>query len=453
MSHHRSPAPRLLWRARLRLAGLSLLVMGTLLYAAGFAMGRLLLQSQEAAIRRELQSLAGTLHDSLKPALPQEVRPSAALAAVLPGLCLVGEPCSPPKDLIHRHAISASDPDRYKLRVFNHHGVLIASSPGAMPMGPEPGLLGWALTAQRAGERWGTYAIHLHHSHGSGEPIWGYLQISRSLADLDAEANRLWWLGHGVFLLAMVGVAVASWWLAGLAMAPLLEAYRRQEQFSADVAHELRTPLANLLALVEAERSSAEPPTSNRQRATLDRVLAQGRRLQQLIADLLLLASLERSAPHGLKEVGDLTEIVMDVVEEFSEVAAAAQVSLKAEHLSTDARVLGVESELSRLVINLLSNAIHHTPAGGVVDVRLEQQGREVVLAIRDSGPGIPVEQQARIFDRFTRLDAARSRQQGGTGLGLAIAQAIARRHGGGITVRSAAGQGAAFMVRLPAGH
>jgi two-component Ni(II)/redox sensor kinase NrsS len=82
------------------LAGLSLLVMGTLLYAAGFAMGRLLLQTQEAAIRRELQSLAGTLHDSLKPALPQEARPSIALAALLPGLCLVGEPCIPPKDLI-----------------------------------------------------------------------------------------------------------------------------------------------------------------------------------------------------------------------------------------------------------------------------------------------------------------------------------------------------------------
>ena len=111
MSHHRSSTPRLLWRARLRLAGLSLLVMGTLLYAAGFAMGRLLLQTQETAIRRELQSLAGTLHDSLKPPLPPEARPSGALAAVLPGLCLACKPCIPPTDLIHRHAISASDPD------------------------------------------------------------------------------------------------------------------------------------------------------------------------------------------------------------------------------------------------------------------------------------------------------------------------------------------------------
>ncbi|MFN5162147.1 MAG: two-component system sensor histidine kinase RppB [Cyanobacteriota bacterium] len=447
----RSPAPGLLWRARLRLAGLSLLVMGTLLYAAGFAMGRLLLETQEAAIQRELQSLAGTLHDSLKPALPQEARPSTALAAVLPGLCLVGEPCTPPKDLIHRHAISASDPDRYKLQVLDHHGKRIANSPGALPVGPKPERLGWALTGERFGERWGTYAIHLHHSNGPGESIWGYLQISRSLADLDAELNRLWWLGHGVFLLAMVGVAVASWWLAGLAMAPLLEAYQRQEQFSADVAHELRTPLANLLAVVEAERSAstdAPYPTTTK---SLDRVLGQGRRLQQLISDLLLLASLERPFPQDQKQECDLAEITADVVEDFGEAAVAAQVRLEQDQTFPLAQVLGVELELSRLVINLLSNAIQHTPVGGRIGVALEQSGREVRLSIRDSGPGIPAVEQQRIFDRFSRLDSARSRQQGGTGLGLAIAQAIAHRHGGGITVQSAPGRGSSFCVVLPA--
>jgi len=450
---HRSPAPRLLWRARLRLAGLSLLVMGTLLYAAGFAMGRLLLQTQETATKRELQSLAGTLHDSLKPTLPQQARPSAALAAVLPGLCVADVACSPAQDLMHRHAISATDPDRYKLRVLDRRGGLIASSPGGLPVAPPAGSLGWALTGERLGERWGTYVIHLHHSHGPGEPIWGYLQISRSLADLDAEAQRLWWLGHGVWSLAMVAMALASWWLAGLAMAPLLEAYRQQEQFSADVAHELRTPLANLLAIVEAERRTTSPSSSSSGgQANLDRALAQGRRLQQLIADLLLLASLESASAQSLNAVCDLSEIATDVVEDFSEEAAAAQVTLNADRLSPGIRVLGVESELSRLVINLLSNAIQFTPAGGAVVVALKRQERGIVLSISDAGPGIANEQQALIFDRFTRLDPARSRQQGGAGLGLAIAQAIARRHGGGITVHSEAGQGAEFSVRLPAG-
>ena len=446
MNAARSPAPALLWRARLRLAGLSLLVMGTLLYAAGFTMGRLLLQSQEAAIQRELQSLAGTLHDSLKPALPPQARPSAALAAVLPGLCLVGEPCTPPKDLIHRHAISASDPERYKLRVFDHHGRLLASSPGVLPPGPEPGRLGWALT-----ERWGTYGIHLHNAHDPGEPVWGTLQISTSLAELDAEASRIWWLGHSVFLLAMLAIAAASWWLAGLAMAPLLEAYRRQEQFSADVAHELRTPLANLLALVEAERSSIPDRPHSKAEASLDRVLNQGRRLQQLISDLLLLASLERPCPQSQQQVCDLAEISADVLEDFGELAAAAQVKLAQGPWVAPALVRGVDSELSRLVINLLSNAIQHSPAGGRVGVELQQRGREIRLSIRDRGSGIPAAEQERIFDRFTRLDPARSRQQGGTGLGLAIAKAIALRHGGRITVESTPGEGSCFCLVLPA--
>jgi two-component Ni(II)/redox sensor kinase NrsS len=151
-------------------------------------------------------------------------------------------------------------------------------------------------------------------------------------------------------------MALASWWLAGLAMAPLLEAYRRQEQFSADVAHELRTPLANLLALLEAERSGLSrsmtpfqagvltpaPPKAEAPSATgLDRMLNQGRRLQRLIADLLLLASLERPAHRSHLQRCNLAEICADVLEDFSEAAAAATVTLEAAIDISDATVLG----------------------------------------------------------------------------------------------------------------
>jgi len=166
VSQLRSPVPQLLWRARLRLAGQSLLVMGTVLYGAGFCMGQLLLQSQEAAVKRELETLAGTLHDSLKPALPHDARPSASLASVLPGLCLAGEPCRPPADLIQRHAISATDSDRFQLRVLDQSGTLIARSPGALQQDPRPGQLGWSLSGDRSTGRWGVYTIHLHHAHG-----------------------------------------------------------------------------------------------------------------------------------------------------------------------------------------------------------------------------------------------------------------------------------------------
>jgi len=462
MSANRSPAPALLWRARLRLAALSLLVMGAILYGAGFAMARLLLQEREAALRRELQSLAGTLHDSLKPSLPSVAVPSASLAAVLPGLCLVGQPCPVPNALIERHAISAADPARFQLRIFDARGHLLAASPGAQ--GPTRLKPAWHEQRLPGDERLLSYAIHLHRAHGSGEQDWGTLQISRSLAPLDSEASRLWWLGQGVFALAMAGMALASWWLAGLAMAPLLEAYRRQEQFSADVAHELRTPLANLLALLEAERSGLSrsmtpfqagvrtpaPPKAEAPSATgLDRMLSQGRRLQQLIADLLLLASLERPAHRRHLQQCNLAEICADVLEDFSEAAAAAAVTLEAPIDVSDTRVLGVESELSRLLINLLSNALQQSPAGGTVRVGLERRGREIQWSVQDNGPGIPAEAQGLIFERFHRLDPARSRQQGGTGLGLAIAQAIARRHGGVICVESTPGHGATFSLRL----
>lgn len=426
MNANRSPAPALLWRARLRLAALSLLVMGAILYGAGFAMARLLLQERDMSLRRELQTLAGTLHDSLKPSLPPLATPSPALAAVLPGLCLVGQPCPVPNALIEHHAVSAADPSRFQLRIFNARGQLLAASPGAHgPARPEPV---WQEQRWPEGERLLSYAIHLHRAHGSGEQDWGTLQITRSLAPLDAEASRLWWL-------------------SGLAMAPLLVAYRRQEQFSADVAHELRTPLANLLALLEAERNASNPSHA----ATQARVLSQGRRLQQLIADLLLLASLERPPTRAHLQRCNLAEICADVLEDFSEAAAAATVSLQSAIDVSDATVLGVESELSRLLINLLSNALQHSPAGGTVLVGLQRRGREILWFVQDSGPGIPAEEQGRIFERFHRLDPARSRQQGGTGLGLAIAQAIARRHDAIIRVESTPGHGATLSLRLSA--
>ena len=191
MSANRSPAPALLWRARLRLAALSLLVMGGILYGAGFAMARLVLQEREAALRRELQSLAGTLHDSLKPSLPPVAVPSAALAAVLPGLCLMGQACPAADALIKRHAISAADPARFQLRIFSPSGDLLARSPGANVSGAHRPTGMWQERRLPSGERLVSTTIHLHRAHGSGEQDWGALQISRSLAPLDADASRL----------------------------------------------------------------------------------------------------------------------------------------------------------------------------------------------------------------------------------------------------------------------
>jgi two-component Ni(II)/redox sensor kinase NrsS len=154
MSAIRNPAPGLLWRSRLRLASLALLVMGLILYGAGFTMARLLLQEQEAALRRELQTVAGTLHDSLKLSLPPTATASAALSAVLPGLCLVDLPCPMPDALIERHAISATDPARFSCV---SSVPLAGCSPPPPPLQDRPG---------RAPARCGRSAAYLAENDG-----------------------------------------------------------------------------------------------------------------------------------------------------------------------------------------------------------------------------------------------------------------------------------------------
>lgn len=447
-------------RSRLRLAAVYLAVIGVILYGAGLGMFGLLMRANWKALEREVETLAGTLHDSLKPLLPEEARPSPQLAAVLPGLCLVDDPCPSPPSLISRHAVSVTDPERFYLRLLDPRGVLIAHSPGSSSHSPRAKAerLGpaWSVMAGPGGGRFLQYSIHLHRSHQqehSGanalELDWGYLQIGRSLRGLDAERERLWWATQTIVVLALLVAGLASWWLSALAMRPLLAAYRQQEQFTADAAHELRAPLANLLAAVEAHRT--QPPADAVAREQmLAAVYGQGQRLSRLIGDLLLLARLDGpEAGAGLQSCS-LTQIARDLLDETSEGASIAEVQLRLQGGDDDLNVLGVESELYRLVFNLLLNAIHYTPSGGEVVLSLSREGHQALLQVRDNGIGISSADQRRLFDRFFRSDGGRSRSQGGTGLGLSIAAAIVRRHQGEITVSSKPGAGSLFRVRLP---
>lgn len=447
-------------RSRLRLAAVYLAVIGVILYGAGVGMFGLLMRANWTALEREVETLAGTLHDSLKPLLPEEARPSTELAAVLPGLCLVGDPCPSPPSLISRHAVSVTDPERFYLRLLDPRGVLIAHSPGSPSHSPraktERSGPAWSVVAGPGGDRFLQYSIHLHHSHTPAraganalELDWGYLQIGRSLRGLDAERERLWWGTQTIVVFALLVAGLASWWLSGLAMSPLLAAYRQQEQFTSDAAHELRAPLANLLAVVDANRT--QPPADAVAREQmLAAVYGQGQRLSRLINDLLLLARLDGPKAAAAVQPCSLPQIARDLLEETSEAAAAAQVQLRLLSGEDDLHVLGVESELYRLVSNLLQNAMQYTPPGGEVVLSLKREGNHGVLQVEDSGIGITPADQRRIFDRFFRSDPGRSRRQGGTGLGLAIVAAIVRRHQGQISVDSKVGSGSVFAVKIP---
>ena len=220
----------------------------------------------------------------------------------------------------------------------------------------------------------------------------------------------------------------------------LQDASERQRRFIADASHELRSPLTSIRAQLEVD---LEHPERADWQTTEREVLDDAVRLQRLVDDLLLLAKAQSAHPEGTqREPVDLDEIVL---------SEARRLRSRSSHIIdttavSGAQVIGSPGELLRAIRNLLDNANRH--AASTVTLTLEEHDDCVTLVVSDDGPGIPVEQQADIFERFTRLDDARARDAGGAGLGLAITRAVVTAHGGTISVENL--PGARFTVRLP---
>jgi signal transduction histidine kinase len=220
-----------------------------------------------------------------------------------------------------------------------------------------------------------------------------------------------------------------------------------RRDFVANASHELKTPAASIQAAAETILTAAgeNPSVIPRFAAQLEREAA---RLSRIVSDLLDLSRLESGS--ALDESVALDAIVRDEGERFEEPAAEAGVGL-AVRAGGIPRVRGSSRDLALLVRNLVDNAIRYTRPGGQVEVDLTADDGEVVLAIVDTGLGIPSRDLPRIFERFYRVDRARSRETGGTGLGLSIVKHVAENHGGRVVVTSELGQGTRFEVRLPA--
>ncbi|MFC0439496.1 cell wall metabolism sensor histidine kinase WalK [Kutzneria buriramensis] len=241
------------------------------------------------------------------------------------------------------------------------------------------------------------------------------------------------------------------------------EAARRSEnrmrQFVADASHELRTPLTSIRGYAELYRQGAV--TSPAEVAeVLGRIEDQAARMGLLVEDLLLLARLDQQRPLEQREV-DLTVIAVDAVHDARMLDPDRKIGLHLdvtmdldEEDGGGLAVLGDEARLRQVLSNLVNNAITHTPAGTPVDVRLSRRDESgqplVVIEVSDQGPGLTGEQTERIFERFYRADAVRSRENGGTGLGLAIVAALVAAHGGRVELDTAPGDGATFRVLLP---
>jgi signal transduction histidine kinase len=220
-----------------------------------------------------------------------------------------------------------------------------------------------------------------------------------------------------------------------------------RRDFVANASHELKTPAATIQAAAETIFTAAhdDPSVVPRFAAQLEREAV---RLSRIVSDLLDLSRLESGSQ--LDGAIALDVVLRDEGERFEDRAAEASVQLTIR-AGDVARVRGSARDLALLTRNLVDNAIRYTAPGGRVEVALVDEGPEVVLSVEDSGIGIPTRDLPRIFERFYRVDRARSRETGGTGLGLAIVKHVVENHGGRISVDSELGRGTRFEVRLPA--
>ena len=227
-----------------------------------------------------------------------------------------------------------------------------------------------------------------------------------------------------------------------------LEAVRRD--FVANVSHELKTPLTVVRGYAETLRND-DPPAAVRL-GFLNTMLANTARMQQLIDDLLDLSRIESRAWRPEPGVAAIEPLAREVWTALSARAGAAAIAFSTAIAPDAAEVRADPEGLRQIFTNVLDNAARYTPAGGRVTVRSAREGTEVRIEISDTGPGIPGEHLPRIFERFYRVDPARSRELGGTGLGLAIVKHLVEAHGGRVEALSTLGSGTTIRITLPAG-
>lgn len=274
------------------------------------------------------------------------------------------------------------------------------------------------------------------------------LELAFAGMDWERGAVRRQALAAALILAAALpGFFVVSVLLSRWLVRPVEESWRRQQQFVADASHELKTPLTVLLA--DADILLGHPDDTIRSQSRwVEHLRDEGLRMKGLVEDLLFLArgdAGDRERPQGRVE---LSQVCEGCVMSFEPLAFEAGLVLESS-VAPGVGVTGDGEELRRLCAILLDNACKYCGPGGTVHVTLKGGG-EAALTVHNTGEPIPAEDQAHLFERFYRADAARGREKGGYGLGLSIAAAIVERHGGKIAVRSTAGEGTAFTVTLP---
>jgi len=327
--------------------------------------------------------------------------------------------------------------------------------------------------------------------------ITGFVQYGRSLDHVDATVDRVWLLVLGGILVGTLLAIVAGVTIARRAMRPIalltstareiaatrdpskrmpkpadddevgelartleemlraLDAARaeregvmqKQREFVADASHELRTPLTSVLANLELLQASLDNVDQAEDREIVDSALRSSKRMGRLIGDLLLLARADAGRLEAHRRL-DLAEVAGEAAAEVAPLMGERRLVVENER---PLRVDGSRDELHRMVLNLLDNAIRHTPAEACVELTLHDEDGQALVEVADDGPGIPAEVREQVFDRFVRGQGPADTARGtGTGLGLAIVSAVAESHGGSVQARESKTGGALFVARIP---
>ena len=277
------------------------------------------------------------------------------------------------------------------------------------------------------------------------ERLIGYLQVQLPTKPRDLALHRLVVAMAELVPLLILGLTLIGYHVAGKAVRPIETGYQSLRRFMADAGHELNTPLAVIEANAEAIQAS---PSDQRTGARASTVIRTAQRMAGILKEMFYLLRTEASAALAQKNTVALAELVGNMCGDFAELFEAKQIILRCEELEP-VSVLGDAEALKKLLSNLLQNALRYTEGGGTVTVTLARQNKLALLAVSDTGIGIPAQSLPRICERFYRVDASRSSE--GVGLGMSIVAAIVDSHGGRIEVQSEVGKGTLISVSLPA--
>jgi signal transduction histidine kinase len=225
------------------------------------------------------------------------------------------------------------------------------------------------------------------------------------------------------------------------------QAFQTSRRFVADASHELRTPLTALRG--EVESLLHEPGCPPEWRDRLGSALEEVDRLANIVEGLFAISRLDAGEAAAERVKFDLGNLVITTADQMALLAEDKKIAITCE-LVNEAWVEGDRARLKQVIVNLLDNAIKYTPEGGTVTLSVRTEDKQALLEVTDTGIGIPAAALPRLFERFFRVDGARSREHGGAGLGLSIVKSICAAHEGDIQASSGPGQGSRFQVRLP---